>query len=499
MKRKIFANLRKGIKLPKSNSEWSTANEHFKFALQSNDPITSQDLNSNIKLLNNIIYDYFAQNFGYSESVPDNSLLNKYKDYEIKDLKKALKTLKSTSGELDEIKYVSHILRDKLRSNNNNESSLDSSQSLNHDKYIGKNFWGYVKNILSKKDTVLPSFNMTQCLSHFTKTLAAIHPNKLFNIPSWIPALSDPEIQFDLDPPSYQQVTNIIRRTKASGSPCPLDQLFVICFKRCPFLRTYLTDLIRAVWLSGTIPSEWKKACTILIHKKGDTNTPSNFRPITLETIPLKVFTSCLRNAMYSFLTVNNFIEHNIQKEFTPNMSGTLEHTAQMANIINKARIKQRSLVITLLDLKNAFGEVHHNLITSVLDYHHIPEHVKLIIKSLYTDFKTSIITSEFRTPFIPVRRGVLKGDCLSPLLFNMCFNTFIQHIKTDKYRQFGFSLQFLNPVHWFQFADDAAVISSQESENQHLPNRFSIWCQWSNMIIRVDKYKYLGEYLPPF
>jgi hypothetical protein len=50
---------------------------------------------------------------------------------------------------------------------------------------------------------------------------------------------------------------------------------------------------------------------------------------------------------MYSFLTVNNFIEHNFQKGFTPNMSGTLEHTAQMANIINKARIKQRSLVIT--------------------------------------------------------------------------------------------------------------------------------------------------------
>ena len=329
---------------------------------------------------------------------------------------------------------------------------------------------------------------MTQCLSHFTKILAAIHPNKLFNIPSWIPALSDPEIQFDLDPPSYQQVTNIIRRTKASGSPCPLDQLSVICFKRCPFLRTYLTDLIRAVWLSGTIPSEWKKACTILIHKKGDTNTPSNFRPITLETIPLKVFTSCLRNAMYSFLTANNFIEHNIQKGFTPNLSGTLEHTAQMANIINKARIKQRSLVITLLDLKNAFGEVHHNLVTSVLDYHHIPEHIKLIVESLYTNFQTSIITSEFRTPFITVGRGVLQGDCLSPLLFNMCFNTFIQHIKAEKYRQFGFSFRFLNPIHWFQFADDAAVISSQESENQHLLNRFSIWCQWSNMIIRVDK-----------
>ncbi len=24
---------------------------------------------------------------------------------------------------------------------------------------------------------------------------------------------------------------------------------------------------------------------------------------------------------------------------------------------------------------------------------------------------------------------GVLQGDCLSPLLFNFCFNTFVQHI----------------------------------------------------------------------
>ena len=169
--------------------------------------------------------------------------------------------------------------------------------------------------------------------------------------------------------------------------------------KRCPFLRTYLTELIRAVWLSGTVPTEWKRGCTILIHKQGEASNPSNFRLITLKSIPLKVFTSCLRNSMYSFLTANQYVEHNIQKGFTPNLSGTLEHTAQMANIIKKARIKQRFLVITLLDLKNAFGKVHHNLIQSVLDYHHIPFHVKDIIRSLYTDFKTSVITSEFRTP----------------------------------------------------------------------------------------------------
>ena len=152
-----------------------------------------------------------------------------------------------------------------------------------------------------------------------------------------------------------------------------------------------------------------------------------------------------------------------------------------MANIVNKARIKQRSLVITLLDLKNAFGEVHH-----------VPDNRQALVQLLYTDFNTSISTSEFNTPFIRVGRCVLQGDCLSPLLLNMCFNTFIQHIKDGRFLQFGF-FEKLVPVHWFQFADDAAVISGQESENQILLNRFSIWCQWSEMTICVDKCSKFG------
>ena len=133
-----------------------------------------------------------------------------------------------------------------------------------------------------------------------------------------------------------------------------------------------------------------------------------------------------------------------------------------------------------VLDLKNAFGEVHHNLIYKVLEYHHIPDHIKNLIRSLYTDFQTSIITEQFNTAFIKVGRGVLQGDCLSPLLFNMSFNTFIQHIKSEKYSQLGFwkfseNGKPLNPFHWFQFADDAAVISGQENENQLLLNRFTL------------------------
>ena len=167
-------------------------------------------------------------------------------------------------------------------------------------------------------------------------------------------------------------------------------------------------------------------------------------------------------------------------------------------HIINPALIKQKSLVSTLLDLKNAFGELHRNLIYEVLQYHHIPNPINQLIGSLSTNFQTSTITDKFNTPFTTVSRGVLQGDCLSPLLFNMSSNSFIQHIKSESFLQLGF-WKFnktgipCNPIHWFQFAGDAAVISSQEKESQMLLNRFSVLCQWASMIIRVDKCSTFG------
>ena len=111
-------------------------------------------------------------------------------------------------------------------------------------------------------------------------------------------------------------------------------------------------------------------------------------------------------------------------------------------------------------------------------------------------------MTSKFRTSFIPVGRGVLQGDCLSPLLFNMCFNTYIQPIKAERYRQFGFSLKFLHPIHWFQFADDAAVITGQESENQHQKNIFKVYLPKplinDNLIPTIkagESFEYLGRF----
>ena len=162
----------------------------------------------------------------------------------------------------------------------------NSNQTVNHDQWIKASFWGYVKTFLKIQATSNSSLNKNTCTYLFKKYLSCLNPEKLFSIPSWIPSFSSPKVPFNLDPPTYQQVTIVIHKMKSSASPCPLDQLSIICYKRCPYLISYLTNIIHEIWKSQAVPTTWKKGCTILVHKKGNKSDPSNFRPITLQSFP---------------------------------------------------------------------------------------------------------------------------------------------------------------------------------------------------------------------
>ena len=96
---------------------------------------------------------------------------------------------------------------------------------------------------------------------------------------------------------------------------------------------------------------------------------------------------------MFEFMVKNNYAESCIQKGFIPGLSGTFEHIASMSHIINQAKLKQRSVTITLIDLRNAFGEVDHNLIKHVMKYHHIPDDVCEHVVRLYSRFYTAVTT----------------------------------------------------------------------------------------------------------
>ena len=131
-------------------------------------------------------------------------------------------------------------------------------------------------------------------------------------------------------------------------------------------------------------------------------------------------------------------------------MSGTFEHIAEMSHIKS---------------FKKTTMECHHSLIQSALRYHHIPDEINCIVK-LCSDFRLSIIKSDFCTKYIAVEKGVLQGDSISPLIFNLIINTFIQCFKEEKSTNFRYrTFTGFLPRNWFH----AVAVTSLEGENQIL------------------------------
>ena len=133
-------------------------------------------------------------------------------------------------------------------------------ENVNNDRSINKNFWAYIKRALVSKNSPLPSFSLSKCIEYLSQTLSALAPKKCFIVPAWIPLLEKLTITFSKQPPSYQAVTSIVPLMKASTTPNPLDKTSIICFKRYPYLRSFLTEIIRKVWVSGVVALGWKKA-----------------------------------------------------------------------------------------------------------------------------------------------------------------------------------------------------------------------------------------------
>ena len=75
--------------------------------------------------MSTVIYNYCVEYHGVADRYNDADLKAKYKDFSLKDLKKALKELKIINNNVQEIKFVSRQLRYLL-------SKKDKSNCIDH-------------------------------------------------------------------------------------------------------------------------------------------------------------------------------------------------------------------------------------------------------------------------------------------------------------------------------------------------------------------------------
>jgi len=94
----------------------------------------------------------------------------------------------------------------------------------------------------------------------------------------------------------------ILKRNKSTG----LDNLPPGLLKDCADeVAQPLCYIINLSLSSSTVPTFWKQAKVVPIHKSGDSDNPANYRPISI----LPVLSKILEKAVYSQLI--NYLENN--------------------------------------------------------------------------------------------------------------------------------------------------------------------------------------------
>ena len=66
-----------------------------------------------------------------------------------------------------------------------------------------------------------------------------------------------------------------------------------------------------------------------------------------------------------------------------------------------------KNLVVTWLDIANAYGSIPHDVIMKALERAHIPENTRSLIKSYYSDVRIRFSTGKFTTDWQRLEKGI--------------------------------------------------------------------------------------------
>src|SRR6266516_1200907 len=321
-----------GVPLPKTESAWREMNLHFHISPLFRFAVGKiENLDLAVTEFNESIYNFLKGKYGTlkgkdkinTRGNPDFDI--KYQNWSRSRIRRELSKLKSRgpviggSSLCDEIQYLSHRLRLLM-------ASRPQAARPVTDIDFQTGFWPTCQKIFLDVAGALPTFSITECGAYFLKVLSI--PDSLrsciFQTPSWFVSLPPLTIPFDLSAPTYAEIASIIKKARAGSSACPLDQISVISLKKCPILRTILHNIIANCWQSQYTPKAWRVGVTILLYKKGDPSKVDNFRPITLQSVPYKIFSSFIRNRLQAYLDKNKYHNNNIQKGFAHGQDGVL-------------------------------------------------------------------------------------------------------------------------------------------------------------------------------
>ena len=308
-----------------------------------------------------------------------------------------------------------------------------------HDENNSKPFWNYIKSLRKgTNDLVFLKEGSAEITSdqeiaqHMNTYFTSVFTHEQSNLPEFDYVLDDKLCNVSCTP---SEVEKHLKNLNIHKSPGP-DQLLPRILKECALeLSTSLCNLFNKSFRSGLLPSDWKKAHIIPLHKKGPNHKKENYRQISLTSIISKTAEKIVKSRVVSFWS-----EHQL---LNPNQFGYLEGRSTMSQLLScyddwcVSRNSSKACDVIFLDLSKAFDSVPHERLLLKLNRYGIDGQLHLWFRNFLTKRKQRVLIRGTFSEWSPVMSGVPQGSILGPIMFLIYVND-IPNIITSTAKLFA-------------------------------------------------------------
>ncbi|XP_053395382.1 uncharacterized protein LOC123523921 isoform X1 [Mercenaria mercenaria] len=251
--------------------------------------------------------------------------------------------------------------------------------------------------------------------------------------------------------------------TGKSGGPDYFLNEFFKYGIMCDSFLTILCSFFNKLFDAGYFPEAWTEGFVVPLHKKGDIDTASNYRGITLLSTFGKLFTKVINNRLNTWAEYYHvYIE--AQAGFRQNM-GTIDNIFVLHGLINHLLNNNKRMYAVFVDFTKAFDFLVRDVIWYKLIKIGIRGKMLDIVKSIYCNVRSRVkYNNNISNEDFSCLLGVRQGESLSPFLFSIYLNDIEEHFMIHGFNGIdtGMLKMFL-----LLYADDIHVVIMAESEEE--------------------------------
>ena len=319
-------------------------------------------------------------------------------------------------------------------------------------------------------------------MAHFTAAYAESPP--LSPTPEWLfPHREGESVEGGdvlSEPFSAEEVVQQFRRM--SNTTPGIDGLTYANWRWVDLKGLILAGIFNICRTNSRVPSSWKHSTVTLINKGGEPAEMRNWRPISLQLTIYKLYAAIIARRIASWATATSSFP--AQKGFLA-FDACAEHNFLLHSMLTDSRRRRRNLVLTWLDIREAFPSVSHHLMLFMMERLGLSGSVLQVVQNIYSEATVAVRTGrESYTPPIPQQRGVKQGCPLSPILFNIVLEGLLHHLSTSPA---GYSLAG-NTINALAYADDICVAAASKAEVQDLLDRCVAFADWAGFHFNARK-----------